>query len=76
MLHCLQLLPHTPHRDAECHKYMNLNPGQKEVGSRSLHCFAAARIFGLSQQYFSTYRAECLMLLLMLLSKLTYWCRS
>lgn len=32
VLHCLQLLPHTPHRDAECHKYMNMNPGQKEVG--------------------------------------------
>ena len=31
VLHCLQLLPHTPHRDAECHKYMNMNPGQKEV---------------------------------------------
>lgn len=38
VLHCLQLLPHTPHRDAECHKYMNMNPGQKEVGRASVLC--------------------------------------
>lgn len=31
MLHCLQLLPHTPYRDAECQKYLNMHPGQREV---------------------------------------------
>ncbi|CAN0084223.1 unnamed protein product [Scytosiphon promiscuus] len=36
VLHCLQLLPHTPYRDAECQKYMNMNPGQKEVYSMRL----------------------------------------
>lgn len=31
VLHCLQLLPHTPYRDAECKKYLNMHPGQKEA---------------------------------------------
>ena len=33
LLHCVQLLPHTPYRDAECKKYLNMHPGQTEVGT-------------------------------------------
>eukprot|EP00903_Cladosiphon_okamuranus_P011552 g10875.t1 len=44
VLHCQQLLPHTPHRDAECHKYMNMNPGQKEVHSMRLEPCAAVEV--------------------------------
>lgn len=31
VLHCLQLLPHTPYRDADLNRRFNMNPGQKEV---------------------------------------------
>ena len=40
VLHCLQMLPHTPYRDAECQKYLNLHPGQKEVQREYLLIFA------------------------------------
>ncbi|CAM9991656.1 unnamed protein product [Ectocarpus sp. 12 AP-2014] len=44
VLHCVQLLPHTTHRDAECHKYMNMNPGQKEVHSMRLEPCAGVEV--------------------------------
>lgn len=33
VLHCIQLLPHTPYRDAEAQHYLNLRPGQTEAKS-------------------------------------------
>lgn len=51
MLHCLQLLPHTPYRDAECKKYLNLHPGQKEAREKMccrLYSFAVMDAFAVS----------------------------